>query len=298
MRALVLALALWAGAAEAQVQTDPAGLREIAVRLLVQGEAGRSAELARALLARDPDDRTALVVLAAAAPQVGRAAEGTAGGAAGLGPSRRAAPSDSRRHGSRRGRRSRRGRPFLAEFWLRLALATAPDEAQEARTLADARAVRARNPWRLEVELGFAPSDNVNGGARTDRLEVDGLVSGLPGGLGLSIDAQALSGWVGTFDLRAARRLRESRTERTELRFRLSGRSVILSEESRDRIRAEGEEGEVTGSDFGSAAAEVGLGHRRLLDWGARGGDATLGWSHSGDEEDPVEDALGLQPAR
>jgi hypothetical protein len=69
MRALVLALALWAGAAEAQVQTDPAGLREIAVRLLVQGEAGRSAELARALLARDPDDRTALVVLAAAAPQ-------------------------------------------------------------------------------------------------------------------------------------------------------------------------------------------------------------------------------------
>jgi hypothetical protein len=47
----------------------------------------------------------------------------------------------------------------------------------------------------------------------------------------------------------------------------------------------------VTGADFGSASAEVALGHRRVLDWGLAGGDVALGWSHSGDEEDPIEDA-------
>ena len=55
-RVLALALAAWAGAATAQVQTDADGLREIAARLLVQGDAERAEELALALLARDEDD--------------------------------------------------------------------------------------------------------------------------------------------------------------------------------------------------------------------------------------------------
>jgi hypothetical protein len=290
MRALALALVLWAGAAEAQVMTDAAGLREIAARLLAQGDAEQSADMARALLARNPDDRVALILLAAAAPQAGDPAEGRRAAQRAWSLSEQPA---ERFEAARLAARAAlaEGRPLLAEVWLRLALAAAPSEELEARALEDGRTLRALSPWRIEAELSLAPSSNVNDGSDSDWLEVDGLVIGFPGGLGISIDGQALSGWVGTTDLRATRRLSESQVQRTELRFRLSGRVVALSGESSDRIREAGLEDEVTGADFGSAAAEVGVGHRRNLGWGLAGGDAVLGWSHSGDEDDPINDA-------
>jgi hypothetical protein len=79
--------------------------------------------------------------------------------------------------------------------------------------------------------------------------------------------------------------------QRTEASVRLSARRVVLSEESLDRIREADEEGEITGADFGSTAVEFALGHQRRADWGIFGGDVALGWSRSGEEEDPDEDA-------
>lgn len=281
-RALVVAAALawsWAGAAAPQTRLDLSlpEARQLAVQATLAGQAELAREVAAALLEADPDDRVALTVLAAVEPRLGRPAEGRrAAGRAWAVSTTRAERHEAARLAARAA--AVEGRPLLAEAWLRLALLSATDE-QEARTLAEARAIRARSPWRVEVELGFSPSDNVNGGAESPFNVVDGL----PFVGVISADGRALSGWVGTADLRFARRLSESRRQRTELSVRVAGRGVVLSEEARDLVKEGGDTG-ITGSDFASVLVEAGVGHRRPLGWGIAGAELTLGRSRYGDE--------------
>lgn len=273
----------WPGAGAAQTVLDLTldEARLLAVQAVLAGDASLAREVASALLDADPDDRAALVVLAAAEPRLGRPRAGRLAAARAW----ELSATRAQRHEAARlaaAAAAGEGRTFLAEVWLRRALAAAPDEEREARTLADARALRAHSPWAVTAELGFQPSDNVNGGAETPFNVIDGLpFVGI-----ISVDGRALSGWAGTADLAATRRLSESARQRTELSFRLWGRAVALSEESRELIEAEREAGgpEVEGSDFASAQAELRVGHRRATGWGLAGGDLSLARSWHGEE--------------
>lgn len=296
--AAALALSLVSQGALAQETSPRAGrlslpeARAVAVRAVQSGEPALAAEIAQALLEADPNDRVALLALGAALPQLGRPEEGRRAAARAF----ELGATPAQRYEAARvaaGAAAAGERWFLAEYWLRRALVEAPDDAAEAGALRDARALRARSPWRVDVELSFNPSDNVNGGSESPFNEVEGLpMVGV-----ISVDGRALSGWVATADLRLSYRLHQSERDRTTLSFRAGGRWVTLSEEARDLIEEEGgpddpsepgEREEITGSDFGSRSAELRLGHERALSWGVLGGSVALARSWAGDGE-PVE---------
>ncbi|TNC71615.1 hypothetical protein [Rubellimicrobium roseum] len=281
--AAVLALA-WGGMAAAQ----PARLdmtlpeaRAIARQAVLSGDAALAREIAAGLLAGNPDDRAALVVLASAEPALGRPAQGRLAAARAWRLSR----TDAQRHEAARlaaAAALAERRFFLAEFWLRRALNVAPDAEQEARTRRDAGRVRTLNPWRVDVELSFAPSDNVNGGSES----AFNLVDGLPFVGVISVDGRALAGYEGTLDLRVSRRLSESERQRTVLSVRAYARGVALSQEAKDLIEQETDPGDppITGADFAFRSVELRLRQDRALAGARVGADLSLGSTWSGDE--------------
>lgn len=267
--------------------------RALAVQAVLSGDAAGAREIAAALLTGNPDDRAALIVLAAAEPALGRPAAGRLAAARAW----RLSATDADRYEAARLAAlaaQREGRSFLSLWWLRRALDAAPSEAERERTQADARLVRARSPWRADVELSFAPSDNVNGGSESELSEIDGLPF-----LGtISADGRALSGFAATLDATLARRLQEDEGSRTEASVRLWGRAVTLSDEARELLasdRTPGLEETVTGTDFSSAGLELGLGHDRALGWGVAGLDAVAGTVWVGDDDDFAYDFLRLE---
>ena len=253
-RVLALALAVWAGAAQAQVQTDAAGLREIAGRLLMQGEAERAGELAQALLARDADDLEALFLLARASLATGDYAEALppARRAHGLGegPARYLAARILARAHAELGHYTR------AQVWLRRAWGDAPDERAVAELGRDIQAVRAMNPLTVSLSFGAAPSSNINGGSSAETIVIEGLPPGIPNEFPLSGDARALSGFRISAGARLSYRLRGDRTSATSVEFDGQGRTYVLSAEARDQSP------DSRGSDFSDASLSASLVHR------------------------------------
>lgn len=80
------------------------------------------------------------------------------------------------------------GNRTLSQIWLRRAAQHAETEQQKALIRRDFRYVRDRNPWRVNLSFGAAPSSNINGGSSEDQLTLFGLP------FGLSASSQALSG--------------------------------------------------------------------------------------------------------
>lgn len=187
---LCLAAALWLGASAmaAPVEIGPDAMRRLAAEALAAGEVETAQALTRALLTRDPEDATALILAAEAAVR----AEDWANAA------RLAAAAHGRVEGPARFRAARlaafaltqQGRFTRAQIWLRRASPDAPDAAARAGLAADYRAVAARNPLALRLGFDVAPSSNVNGGSRSETLSLPGL----PVELELSGAARALSG--------------------------------------------------------------------------------------------------------
>lgn len=263
---LFLALALWAGPSGAQQALDlplPQA-RALAQEAALSGDAMLAREIALALLEADPDDRGALVVLATSAPQLGRAQEGRQAAARAW----RLSDNKAERYEAARLAAAgalAEGRPLLAELWMRLALAAAPNEAEAQRTEAQAQAARRLSPWRVSLGFGVAPSDNVNGGSESAFNVIDGLpvVPGL-----ISVDGRALSGWITNANLSFTRTLAERERARTRLTFHSDARAVALSQEARDLIEEEGNGREISGSDFSFVGVGLRLRHDRVIDGG------------------------------
>lgn len=276
--ALVAACSLSAGQrAEAQqsleLEFDQAW--EIARHAASVGQYDLSRGLVEALLEADPDNVEALVLLALTTFQQGD-----------FDASRRAAARAWRKSGTRQqrfdmarlaGRASLEGGRFLAsQYWLRMAGSAAPSEEALEAARRDFRRVRELNPWKVNANLSFLPTNNVNNGSATDCNAIDGIFYLLNGEIVITCgriapSSQALPGIEATADLDFSYRLAEHPTRRSLIGGTVHLRRVLLNDDART-ISPDSQNG-----DFGSTRLELWLAHDRILDWGAVGVKATAG---------------------
>ncbi len=173
--------------------------------------------LARALLLALPDDPRVHLLLAVTEPKMGRAEAGLKAGRKAWQLGRNGAAPDELRYEIARNTAKAAldaNRPMLAQFWLRKSIDVAPDEALKQASGRDLGFVRNRTPWRLNFDMEAGPSDNLNGGADSSVFQIGGVVFG-----NLSNGAEALSGSVASFRLRAERALPGSDRAQTVLSF-------------------------------------------------------------------------------
>lgn len=181
---LAIALAPLAVSAD---NLTPEDTRRAAAQALKAGQPDLAETLARALLARDPGDVTALVLLSRVQRNTGRYAEATRTGKMAWA----AAETDAQRYGAALATAqalSSRGARTRAQLWLRRAASVAPNKRLRSIALRDFNYVRDRNPWSTTLSFGVTPSSNINNGSRSEVIEIDGLEFELSG------DARALSG--------------------------------------------------------------------------------------------------------
>lgn len=235
-----------ASVAVAETRLDIPEARKLAVVLVQSGQAEAARDVARALLQRDPEDVTALIVLSRAERDLG--AFGTAQ-AAGRRAYRLAEPGVERFTAAMTTAQalSSDGRRTRAQLWLRRAAEAAPDETRRRAAERDFAYVRSRNPLTLRFGLGVAPSSNVNGGPTTNTLVIGGIEFVDP-------DAVPLSGLVATLDLGATYIV--DLTPGQTLTFGLRGltQQIALTDDARDSVP------DAEGSDFASdsLSAQVG----------------------------------------
>lgn len=242
IRSLSLALALCAPM-PALAQTpfllsfDAAEITLLAGEAMDAGNWARARQFAEALLERDPDDLTALTILATTAFQMGD-----------MTVARQAAAAIYRSDADQRRRyeaarlaglaASNQERFGLGEVWLRRALIVAPTDDDFRQTVSDAAGLRRLNPWSTNLQVSFAPSNNVNGGAADAPILVDGepLIDPFFGAAaGVLDENRALSGWTYVVDPSVRYRLPTStNTARTTLGLRGYARGVILSQDAKD----------------------------------------------------------------
>lgn len=275
-KALIFAACLFGQAAIAQTTVDiPIDeARVIATRALFAGETELALQIARGLLQVDPDDRRALLVVAAGAPRVGQAAEGRIAGARAY----RLAETDMQAYEAARLTAlaaANEERFTLSSFWLRRALIYVPNEQERARTLADARTVKRANPWSSSFGFSVAPSNNVNGGVE----DADGGTVGVFVQT-FSADAVAQPGVRATLNFGTSYRFHESRIDRAAVSLQYQGARVKLQDdvvdnpffETAERLgrSTEGIPETVTldAKEFGSDYLSVGVSYDRALEIG------------------------------
>jgi len=204
--------------------------RAIATNAILSGDIPLAQEIARKLLAQNPDDRVALLVLAAAAPQSGDPAEGRAAGARAW----RLSETDAQKYEAARLTAlaaASEKRFTLSTLWLRRALTVAPNDAEYNRTIADARTVKQLNPWSTYLGFSVVPSDNVNGGAVNSELTAPGLEDNPFGsGATLSEDALALEGIRASFSFSTQYRMYSDEKRRLSVGLRYQGARVKLTD--------------------------------------------------------------------
>ena len=279
VKAMSCALILCGSGAVAQTSVDipVEEARVIATRALFAGETELALQIARSLLAIDPDDRDALLVVAAGAPRAGEPAEGRRAGARAFALSQ---TDDQRYEAARLTALAavNEERFTLATFWLRRALTVAPNEEERKRTLRDAGGVRRANPWSTTFGFSIVPSNNVNGGA--DKNEVDDL-GNLSGNL--SADALALEGVRATLNFGTKYRFYQSERDRATVGFYYQGARVQLRDETAEDPRT-GDPVELDSGDYSSDYMQVSLSYDRALQNGILGvGLAAGSFDYGGD---------------
>ncbi|MEO1639095.1 MAG: surface lipoprotein assembly modifier [Pseudomonadota bacterium] len=259
-----LLLAVWLFASTASAQTtvdltlDEAGV--VATQALLAGDTQLAFTIADAVLAQQPDNRQALLVMAAAAPRLGDPARGRQAGARAFALSNE----DIQRYEAARLTAlaaAAEERFTLATFWLRRALNNAPNEAERERTITDARNVSRRDPLSLRFSASIVPSNNVNGGAE----DAESTAPGNPTGT-LSEDALALEGWRASLNLGASYRFQENPQSRS-----IAGINYQLG-----RVRIT-EDTNVPDEAFDTAYYEFFLRHDRVLENGTVSFNGSLG---------------------
>lgn len=259
-----------------QVQLSVEQMRLAAELNLRNGHYGRALEFAGALLARDPNDVTALLIRAhglrvtkdyAAAQKAGRSAW-------------RLAKTDNHKYTaamltaqalSSDNKRTR------AQLWLRRAAEVAPTKHHEIRAAQDFKYVQQRNPWQTHLSFTLAPNSNINNGSARDSsallyrlfnpLDIDGA-----GIVELGAASKALSGIETGLSVQSRFRFRQTEWTAHDLRLGASYRTYQLSSSAKDALDeadaervAQGEEpSNITGSDFSYGTLQLGYGYKQL----------------------------------
>ncbi len=209
-------------------------LAVLATDLIALGAAPQARQLAQALLERDPNDRIAISILAQADFLLGDYTQARRGAARLY----RLYDDPAQRYNAARLAAlsaANEGRFTLSQWWLRLALVSAPSPQDQAQTMADASGVRAQNPWSTNVTLSFSPSNNVNNGSDGPFLLIDGVETVLRN----SADAQALDGWIGSLAFSTRYRFRQTEISSLSVGLNANWRGVFLSGDARDSLIAD-----------------------------------------------------------
>lgn len=269
------AAALPTSAQEAELTPDQ--VRGLALQLAQNGEVAEAAGLAEALIARDPKDLGALILLAEIAAAIGnfpqsaayaaRAYRATEGGEQSYYTARLAARAHAEQQQDTR-----------AQFWLRRARQYAPNETESNAVAEDFRFLRTRNPLSFQLRFGVTPSSNINNGSVSDTTEI--FVFGQTFVSPLDNEARALSGLEFSGSANLSYRIAESENFLTTAHLDFSGRTYALSATSRDGLEedfadrcasfgtttgncAPNVPAVQTGSDFSDASLSFGLSHAR-----------------------------------
>ena len=251
---LALVLAFCGSVAVAQdtvdVPIDRAG--GVAAQALIAGETALALQIAEAVLVQRPDDRNALIVVAAAAPRVGDPAKGRAAGTRAWAVSQ----TDAQKYEAARLTAlaaANEERFTLSTFWLRRALTVVPNEEQRQQTLRDARVVSQRNPWSTQLTFSLTPSSNLNGGSETDELIVDGVATGGR----FSEDSQALSGWRASLGFGTTYRIHQNANSRTSVGLQYSANRAKVTDDT-----------SIPDDSFDTTTATLSLRHDRVVEIG------------------------------
>ncbi|WP_157968883.1 hypothetical protein [Tropicimonas sp. IMCC34011] len=224
--------------------------RELARRAFRAGDDALANALGRKLRLADPEDPTALILIAATSPSLGDAKAGREAGAEAW----RMAGSDGLKHEAAwyTSRAAAADDSWIAaQFWMRRAYGTAPDDSTRDRVGEAFGRMRAVSPLTVRLSFSNGRTDNINGGSSSEWLVLD---DSLPVGR-LSGTARALSGTRTSATLAAARTLSRGTDHRTALTFDGYRTWNELSEEAREQAPG------IEGSAFDYGAAEIGLTH-------------------------------------
>lgn len=253
---ILLAFLLPFGAVAEPLELDAAAMRRLAHEAVTAGFAEDALQITDALLLRDPQDATALILRAQALRLLGRYRDSAAAARAAW----RAAEGDGARYGAAMvlaQALSLQDRRLEAQIWLRAAAENAPSDRARAKATEDFNYVRDATPLTLDFSLSVRPSDNVNGGARSKTFTIydNGIcAAGCPGTL--SGAALALSGVEGEAALDAEYRLHDSATSQGVVLLSFSQSAVYLSSEA--HIIAPS----AKNSDFAMTTLDIGYGER------------------------------------
>jgi tetratricopeptide (TPR) repeat protein len=256
-------------------ELTPAQTRSLALQAFKAGQFDLTAQIADALLLRDPNDRIALIMQSRALRALGRPGDAIAPARAAWALSTKdtdqfIAAMTMAEALSSDGKRTR------AQFWLRRASELAPNDAAKATAINGFKYVKSRNPLRLSFSGSLAPSSNINNGSTATKL----------GQFTLTGASVALSGVEATLGFSARYMLPPSRTQQTELIFSATGQSYRLSDKAKVLSPTS------KGSDFAYGAIEVGLAHRRNAGKAGLSFEGTLGRNWYGGK--PLSDYLKL----
>lgn len=244
-------LALFMAAAPARAETivvDPEQLLRLAILMIDQGRPDQALAMANALLAIDPHDAGVLALKSRAERDLGLNDEARASARASWqeadnkGQSYDAAMAMAQALASD-------GQKFRAQFWLRRAMAVAPDPVAQKIAERDFAYVRSRSRLWLRFDASIQPSSNLNNGSANSVL----WMFGLP--LTLSGDAQALSGIDTNIGASLRYRIAETNLAKTDLTFSAMSRQAILSSEAKALAPT------ARGSDYAYTALEIGVTH-------------------------------------
>jgi len=160
--------------AEITIATDTEGAMDLARKALASGRAELAASIARQILAADPGNAGAHMMLAAALTRSGDGAAALPAARAGFrlsnGREEHFEAAYLTAEAAALG-----NRPWLAKYWLRRADLYAPSPAHEAALSRAYGAISAKSPLSFSLSLFGGPSGNVNGGSMHDTFWFHGI---------------------------------------------------------------------------------------------------------------------------
>ncbi|MEH6830367.1 MAG: hypothetical protein V7661_05935 [Sulfitobacter sp.] len=261
--------------ASQSVELSAAQMRLAAEASLHKNHPDRALVFADALLKRDPNDVTALLIRSHALRSLRQYA-----------PAQKAARAAWRNADTENQKFSAAmlmaqslssdGKRTRAQLWLRRAAQVAPSKGHAVRAAQDFRYVQQRNPWQTHLSFTLAPNSNINNGSARDSstllYEVFSPLFGENVEVDLGAASQALSGVEMGFNVQSRYRFKQTERQAHDLRLGMSYRTYILSQSSQDDLDAEDTErttrGEparnVEGSDFSYGTLKLGYGYKQL----------------------------------
>ena len=232
---------------------DATAMRQLADKAIRAGYGEDALDIIAALLARDPQDATALILQAQAYRLLGELPKAEAAAREAFA----SAKTDNGRFGAAMvlaQTLSLQDRRIEAQLWLRRAAQTAPNERTRAVAERDFNLVRADTPLRLTFALSASPSSNVNNGARDAVFELPSGYVCPTGCLGGATGAAlALSGIEGAIGMGAEYRLHDSQSAQGLMSLTLSHGFVVLSDEAQQVAPL------AQASDFAMTSLDLGL---------------------------------------